>query len=122
MTARIAMIAAYASAFLLAQFGLAQAQNRQAINTTHSNIKHGGEAAPGKPSKAGVADSHELEEISTTGRKAGPGAPKQNRQAINTSRSNIKHQGLAASGKPKPAQTGQPIPGVDVVVRKCRTC
>ena len=71
MTMRIAMIASCASTFLLAQFGLAQAQGT-IVSTSRSNIKQGGEAAP---------------------REA-----KQNRSAITTSRSNIKHQGIADKG------------------------
>jgi hypothetical protein len=65
-------------------------QNRATVNTSRSNIKHQGLAAPGKPPKAGIADSHELEEISITNRKAAPGKPNQSREAITTTRSNIK--------------------------------
>jgi hypothetical protein len=85
MKMSIAIIAACAGALVFAQAGPAQAQNRggfiipaiavkkdsgkpgqnrQAINTSRSNIKHG-LAAPGKPNQAGAA--------------------------ITTTRSNIKH-------------------------------
>jgi hypothetical protein len=71
----ITIIAACAGALVFTQTGPAQAQNR------------GGFIIPAVAVKK---DS---------------GKPGQNRQAITTSRSNIKHQGSAAPEKPKQART-----------------
>jgi hypothetical protein len=75
MKTPIAIIAACAGALVFAQADFAQAQNR------------GGFIIPAVAVKK---DS---------------GKPGQNRQAITTSRSNIKHQGLAAPEKPKQNRT-----------------
>jgi hypothetical protein len=111
MKMSIAIIAACAGALVFAQAGPAQAQNRggfiipviavkkdsgkpgqnrAAIVTSRSNIKHQGLAAPGKPTQARQAIVTSRSNIKHQG-LAAPGKPTQARQAINTSRSNIKH-------------------------------
>jgi hypothetical protein len=110
MKTPIAIIAACAGALVFAQADFAQAQNRggfiipviavkkdsgkpgqnrAAINTTRSNIKHQGSAAPGKPTQARQAITTSRSNIKHQG-SAAPEKPKQNRITINTSRSNIK--------------------------------
>jgi uncharacterized low-complexity protein len=83
MKTSIAIIAACAGALVFAQTDLAKAQP--------------------KPGKQTRATGQIIVNDQDAGGKAAPGKPGQNRSAINTSRSNIKHQGSAAPEKPKPA-------------------
>jgi uncharacterized low-complexity protein len=86
MKMSIAIIAACAGALVFTQADFAQAQTkptkqtREEVSFTFQKGRSGN---------------------SGNGRMAAPEKPKQNREAIVTSRSNIKHQRLAAPEKPK---------------------
>jgi hypothetical protein len=89
MKTSIAIIAACASALVFAQADFAQAQTKPTKQTKATGIIIIKDTGGGGSAKT---DS---------------GKPGQNRATISTSRSNIKHQGLAAPGKPN--QAGQAI-------------
>jgi hypothetical protein len=93
MKMSIAIIAACAGALVLAPATLAQAQQRTAI------------PIPGIPPKDKGPSPFAIKGGGSA--KTDSGKPKQNRAAIVTSRSNIKHQGSTAPGKPN--QAGEAI-------------